>query len=73
MTGSQIINLLKSILHNVGVMLVGFGVAIVGKLVDALLGIPSISSGYSIAAGSLLLVLGFCCVSGRRSTSTNAE
>jgi protein-S-isoprenylcysteine O-methyltransferase Ste14 len=59
MTGPQIINLLKSILHNVGVVLVGFVVAIFGKVVDALVGIPSVSSAYAIAAGSLLLVLGF--------------
>jgi protein-S-isoprenylcysteine O-methyltransferase Ste14 len=59
MTRSQIINLLKSILHNIGVVLVGFGVALVGKVVDLFLRIPSISSGYTIAAGSLLVVLGF--------------
>src|SRR5262249_31117428 len=55
----EVTNLLKSILHNVGVVLVGLVVAFVGKLVDLFLRIPSISSDYTIAAGCLLIVLGF--------------
>ena len=31
-------NLLKSVLHNVGVVIVGLGVAWVGTMIDALLG-----------------------------------
>jgi protein-S-isoprenylcysteine O-methyltransferase Ste14 len=52
-------NALKSILHNVGVVLVGFAVAYVGTRLDRLLGISSFKSGYAIAAGSLLLGAGF--------------
>ncbi|MBV8745115.1 MAG: isoprenylcysteine carboxylmethyltransferase family protein [Xanthobacteraceae bacterium] len=59
MTGSQATNLLKSILHNIGVVLVGFGVALVGRQIDWAFGIPRISSGYAVAAGYLLLVVGF--------------
>jgi protein-S-isoprenylcysteine O-methyltransferase Ste14 len=53
------VNLLKSILHNLGVLLVGMGVAYVGTRLDALFGIVRFHSSWAIGAGSLLLLLGF--------------
>jgi protein-S-isoprenylcysteine O-methyltransferase Ste14 len=52
-------DLLKSILHNLGVVAVGFGVALVGSRIDRLLGIHGFGSAYAAAAGSLLLAGGF--------------
>jgi hypothetical protein len=59
MARPQLANLLKSILHNMGVVLVGFALAFLGRRIDSFLGIPSFASGYAIAAGCLLLILGF--------------
>jgi len=55
----MIVNFLKSILHNVGVSIVGLGIAFVGTKADSLLGIPSIASFLAQAVGSTLLALGF--------------
>jgi protein-S-isoprenylcysteine O-methyltransferase Ste14 len=55
----QFVNLLKSILHNVGVVAVGFAVAYAGKWVDSLLGLRGFQSAYAVAAGALLLAAGF--------------
>jgi protein-S-isoprenylcysteine O-methyltransferase Ste14 len=55
----QTANLLKSVLHNIGVVVIGFGIAIVGTLIDPILGIAWISSSYAIAIGTLFLVIGF--------------
>jgi protein-S-isoprenylcysteine O-methyltransferase Ste14 len=55
----MIVNLLKSILHNVGVAIVGLGIAFVGTKVDSLLGIHSIASSLAQAVGLMLLALGF--------------
>ena len=55
----MIVNLLKSILHNLGVAIVGLGMALVGTKVDSLLGIPSIASSLAQAVGLMLLALGF--------------
>ena len=35
------VNLLKSILHNIGVVIVGLGIAYLGTRVDALLGVSA--------------------------------
>jgi protein-S-isoprenylcysteine O-methyltransferase Ste14 len=51
--------LLKSILHNIGVLVVGFGVAYLGMRVDALLGVSAFASPLVTAAAWLLLALGF--------------
>jgi protein-S-isoprenylcysteine O-methyltransferase Ste14 len=59
MARPQPANLLKSILHNMGVVLVGFALAFLGRRIDSFLGIPSFASGYAIAAGCLLLIPGF--------------
>jgi protein-S-isoprenylcysteine O-methyltransferase Ste14 len=56
---SKTINLLKSILHNIGVVLVGFGVAFLGTRLDALIGIGRFHSVLADAAGCLLVVAGF--------------
>ncbi len=51
--------LLKSALHNVGVVIVGLGLAYLGTLVDPLLGLSALSFPLAKAAGLLLLALGF--------------
>jgi protein-S-isoprenylcysteine O-methyltransferase Ste14 len=52
-------NLLKSLLHNIGVVAVGFGVALLGRGLDYLLGITDFRSLVASIAGVPLLVLGF--------------
>jgi protein-S-isoprenylcysteine O-methyltransferase Ste14 len=52
-------NLVKSILHNIGVVLVGLGIAFLGTKVDALLGIHGFHSTLASASGWLLLLIGF--------------
>jgi protein-S-isoprenylcysteine O-methyltransferase Ste14 len=53
------INLLKSILHNIGVVTVGLALAYLGSLVDSFLGAPTLASRPAIIIGLLLLALGF--------------
>jgi hypothetical protein len=53
--GRSIASLLKSLLHNLGVLIVGFGVAFIGTRIDALLGIRGFASGFASAVGCLLL------------------
>ena len=57
--GAAIASLLKDILHNIGVLIVGFGVAFIGMGIDALLGIRGFASGFVTAVGCLLLSYGF--------------
>ena len=52
-------NLLKSLLHNAGVIIVGFGVALIGSKIDSLFHIHGFHSLVSKAMGWLLLALGF--------------
>jgi|SRR5262245_7467408 len=52
-------NLLKSILHNIGVVMVGLGWAYLGKRVDRLLDVAGFGSPVAMAAGWSLLVVGF--------------
>ncbi|HKR18707.1 MAG TPA: isoprenylcysteine carboxylmethyltransferase family protein [Stellaceae bacterium] len=52
-------NLLKGVLHNVGVVIVGLGVGWVGTTIDALLGIGEFHEVATIIAGWALLVMGF--------------
>jgi protein-S-isoprenylcysteine O-methyltransferase Ste14 len=59
MTELQIANLIRSIPHNIGVVLVGVSLAFAGTLIDSRLGMPSLSSGFAIVTGCLLLVTGF--------------
>src|SRR5215831_16604843 len=55
----MLVNLLKSILHNIGVVIVGLGIAYLGTRVDAFLGVPAFASPLVKAAALLLLALGF--------------
>jgi hypothetical protein len=52
-------NLFKSILHNVGVVLVGLGVALLGRKIDSLLGVSGFHSTTAAAIGFFLLGAGF--------------
>jgi protein-S-isoprenylcysteine O-methyltransferase Ste14 len=52
-------NLFKSLLHNIGVLLVGLGVAGIGTKLDLLLGIRRLHSGLAMVAGVVLLAAGF--------------
>jgi protein-S-isoprenylcysteine O-methyltransferase Ste14 len=51
--------LFKSILHNIAVVLVGFGVAFIGTTLDRPLGIPGFHSFFATLAGWLFLSAGF--------------
>ena len=51
--------LLKSILHNIGVVAVGFLFALIGVGADRLLGIASFQSLFALVLGSALLAVGF--------------
>ena len=53
------ITFLKSVLHNIGIVLMSLGVAYLGTLIDWLLGIPRFSWPAVTAVGALLLALGF--------------
>jgi protein-S-isoprenylcysteine O-methyltransferase Ste14 len=53
------VSLLKSLLHNLGVLAVGFGVAFLGTVLDSLLGITRFQSVYTAVAGWILLIAGF--------------
>ena len=52
-------NLLKSIFHNIGVVIVGLGVGFMGTTMDPLFRIHRFHSALVTAAGWLLLALGF--------------
>jgi protein-S-isoprenylcysteine O-methyltransferase Ste14 len=52
-------SLAKSILHNIGVVLVGLGIAFLGSKVDALLGIRDFHPALTRDAGYVLLTTGF--------------
>jgi protein-S-isoprenylcysteine O-methyltransferase Ste14 len=56
---STSMNLFKSILHNIGVVIVGLGVAFIGTRVDAFFGISDFHSIFATALAWLLLVIGF--------------
>jgi protein-S-isoprenylcysteine O-methyltransferase Ste14 len=53
------VNVLKSVLHNIGVVMVGFAVAWLGTMVDSLLNISTFASPLAKVIASLLLALGF--------------
>jgi len=52
-------NVLKSVLHNIGVVIVGLGVAWIGTLIDALLGVGEFHDTTASVAGVVLLAMGF--------------
>jgi protein-S-isoprenylcysteine O-methyltransferase Ste14 len=51
-------SLFKSILHNIGVVIVGLAVAFTGTRLDLLFGIPGFKSVPATVVGSLLLIAG---------------
>src|SRR5215467_13969670 len=53
------VNILKSILHNIGVVVVGLGIAYLGTKVDSLLGLSPFASSFVTPTALLLLALGF--------------
>jgi protein-S-isoprenylcysteine O-methyltransferase Ste14 len=53
------VNVLKSILHNIGVVFVGLAMAYLGTLVDSLLGISGFAFPLAKVAALLLLAIGF--------------
>jgi protein-S-isoprenylcysteine O-methyltransferase Ste14 len=59
MTDESMAILLKSMLHNIGVVLVGIALAYLGKMVDSILGFPAFTSTFATATGWLLVAVGF--------------
>jgi protein-S-isoprenylcysteine O-methyltransferase Ste14 len=53
------VTFLRSLLHNIGVVLVGLVVAYVGTRLDSILGVPNFRSLGGIIAGSLVVAVGF--------------
>jgi protein-S-isoprenylcysteine O-methyltransferase Ste14 len=53
------INLFKSLLHNIGIVMLSLALAYVGTVIDSLLGLPTLSSRLAAAVGLFLLLLGF--------------
>src|SRR5918912_153715 len=53
------LSLVKSILHNIGVVIVGFAFAYLGTRVDLLLGIRRFHSFLTTTVGWLLVIIGF--------------
>src|ERR1700757_1304047 len=51
--------LIKSILHNIGVVIVGLALAFIGTRLDLLLGLCNFRSMFATIAGSVLLIVGF--------------
>jgi protein-S-isoprenylcysteine O-methyltransferase Ste14 len=56
---TKTINLLKSLLHNLGVVLVGFGFAFLGRKIDSFLRITDFHSVFTTATAWVSLVIGF--------------
>jgi protein-S-isoprenylcysteine O-methyltransferase Ste14 len=56
---ARIASVLKSVLHNIGVVVVGFGFALLGRELDSLLGIAAFHSVVVAVAGGVLVTLGF--------------
>ena len=55
----MLLSLLKSIFHNIAVVLVGFGVALLGRELDSLFGVGSFQPTLVAVAGWLLVGTGF--------------
>jgi len=55
----RLANIVTSLLHNIGVTVVGFGVAFLGVALDSLLHLPEFKSPLAVGAGLLLLAIGF--------------
>jgi protein-S-isoprenylcysteine O-methyltransferase Ste14 len=52
-------NLIKSLFHNIGVVIVGFAFAFLGRKIDSLLGIAEFHSVFTVIAGCLSVGVGF--------------
>jgi protein-S-isoprenylcysteine O-methyltransferase Ste14 len=52
-------NLIKSLIHNIGVVIVGFAFAFLGRKIDSLLGIAEFHSVFAVTAGCLFVGVGF--------------
>jgi protein-S-isoprenylcysteine O-methyltransferase Ste14 len=57
--GRRLKSLLKSLLHNTAVVLVGFGFALLGVGLDSILGLSAVHSHFCQTAGLLLIAIGF--------------
>jgi protein-S-isoprenylcysteine O-methyltransferase Ste14 len=57
--GRKAVSLLKSLLHNIGVVIVGFGFALLGAGLDWLLGLTTFHSIFIPILAGLLLTIGF--------------
>ena len=55
----RLANIVTSLLHNIGVTVVVFGVAFLGVALDSLLHLPEFKSPLAVAVGLLLLAIGF--------------
>lgn len=55
----MVINIFKSILHNIGVIIVGFIFAFIGSRFDVWLGIPRFGSLLILTIGWILIAMGF--------------
>jgi len=53
------VNILKSLLHNIGVVAVGFAFAFLGTRLDMLFGLHHFESAFATGAAWLLLLMGF--------------
>ncbi|HEU4833185.1 MAG TPA: isoprenylcysteine carboxylmethyltransferase family protein [Pyrinomonadaceae bacterium] len=53
------INLFKSLLHNVGIVILSLALAYLGTIIDSVLGLRSLTSTLATTVGVLLLSLGF--------------
>ena len=53
------VNLLKSLLHNIGVVIVSLALAYLGTSVDSLIGLPRFSSSLAAVFGVSLILCGF--------------
>jgi protein-S-isoprenylcysteine O-methyltransferase Ste14 len=56
---AKFVNLVKSLLHNIGVVIVGFGVAFLGAALDSLLGLRGFKSLPATTVAWLLIASGF--------------
>jgi protein-S-isoprenylcysteine O-methyltransferase Ste14 len=56
---ARIASVFKSVLHNIGVVVVGFGFGLLGRGFDWLLGISAFHSVVAAVSGGVLVALGF--------------
>jgi protein-S-isoprenylcysteine O-methyltransferase Ste14 len=55
----NLMNLLKNIFYNVGVVMLGLGLALLGTKLDGVLWIREFNSGFAASSGLVLLLAGF--------------